>query len=189
MSRLHLLLLLAALLHAEGFAPHGARFASLAAFKPPLSPSSSSSASVSRIPSGLLSAAVYEAQIPDNLGAFVLVFLTLAGTSAYWWEVIIPQARTKLAISKSKGDVRALLDEIVEDDSNEDGDMSPEKKAVLRWFFTDWLNKKTPKPAAIPFLKKAKWNSGDNPILVAFGGIMACVIAASLAERASIVIR
>ena len=29
----------------------------------------------------------------------------------------------------------------------------------------------------------AKWNSGDNPVLVAFGSIMACVVAASIGER------
>jgi hypothetical protein len=41
-----------------------------------------------------------------------------------------------------------------------------------RWLFSDWLNdnKSTrggrKKEPAIPILKKAKWNSGDNPVVV-----------------------
>ncbi|KAJ1439128.1 hypothetical protein B484DRAFT_427824 [Ochromonadaceae sp. CCMP2298] len=65
-----------------------------------------------------------------------------------------------------------------------------------QWLFTDWVQKlptakgsrgstaRPPKSAALPFLKKAKWNSGDNPILVAFASIISCGAAASLAERA-----
>ncbi len=41
-----------------------------------------------------------------------------------------------------------------------------------RWLFADWLNKATNgkggrrKEPALPILKDAKWNSGDNPVLV-----------------------
>ena len=40
-----------------------------------------------------------------------------------------------------------------------------------RWLFTDWLNKPDKKGGrqkepALPILKQAKWNSGDNPVLV-----------------------
>ena len=40
-----------------------------------------------------------------------------------------------------------------------------------RWLFTDWLNKLDTKGGrqkepAFPILKEAKWNSGDNPVLV-----------------------
>ena len=40
-----------------------------------------------------------------------------------------------------------------------------------RWLFSDWLNKPTgkggrQKEPALPILKEAKWNSGDNPVLV-----------------------
>jgi hypothetical protein len=40
-----------------------------------------------------------------------------------------------------------------------------------RWLFTDWLNKLDKKGGrqkepALPILKQAKWNSGDNPVLV-----------------------
>ena len=39
-----------------------------------------------------------------------------------------------------------------------------------RWLFTDWLNKPDKKGGrqkepALPILKQAKWNSGDNPVL------------------------
>ena len=40
-----------------------------------------------------------------------------------------------------------------------------------RWLFSDWLNKPNTKGGrqkepALPILKDAKWNSGDNPVLV-----------------------
>ncbi len=41
-----------------------------------------------------------------------------------------------------------------------------------RWLFSDWLNRPTNgkegrrKEPALPILKDAKWNSGDNPVLV-----------------------
>ena len=40
-----------------------------------------------------------------------------------------------------------------------------------RWLFSDWLNKPSgkggrQKEPALPILKEAKWNSGDNPVLV-----------------------
>ena len=95
----------------------------------------------------------------------------------YWWQVIIPQQRTKLAISKNRGEVKEYLNDLKE--STEE-----EKRGFEKWLFSDWLNKSNkPKNAALPFLKKAKWNSGDNPILVAFAGIISFVIATSIAER------
>jgi len=40
-----------------------------------------------------------------------------------------------------------------------------------RWLFSDWLNKPSVKAGrqkepALPILREAKWNSGDNPVLV-----------------------
>ena len=42
-----------------------------------------------------------------------------------------------------------------------------------RWLFSDWLNKPSSsgeggrrKEPALPVLREAKWNSGDNPVLV-----------------------
>ena len=54
-----------------------------------------------------------------------------------------------------------------------------------RWLFSDWLNKsKQPKDPAIPFvLKKAKWNSGDNPVLVTSALLFVGVLIGSLTDR------
>ena len=64
-----------------------------------------------------------------------------------------------------------------------------------RWLFTDWLenNKSAGKPGrkkepALPILKSAKWNSGDNPVLVTFALMMVGVVIASITERAGGVI-
>merc|ERR1719231_226120 len=119
----------------------------------------------------------YEAQMtPEMMITFSTLTIILVGTAIFWWTTIIPQQRTKLAISKSRGEVKEYLEELKEDATNEDGGNRG---------FERWLNAKKGdvKPGALPFLKKAKWNSGDNPLLVAFGGIMSLVIAASFAER------
>eukprot|EP01036_Dinobryon_divergens_P033846 gene33846-43732_t len=123
---------------------------------------------------------------PEIVYSIAGVLSILAVTVYIWWTLVIPQQRSKLAISKKKGDVKQFLDSIDDDSNNEDNNDG--QKRMLRWVFTDWLRNRNidtrvSKDAALPFLKKAKWNSGDNPILVAFGAIMACVIAASLAER------
>ncbi len=122
---------------------------------------------------------VYEAEISSTaIAGLVSTSAFLAAAGYIWWTVVIPQKRTEVARSKRNGEISEYLDELRE--AGEDGD-----KGFERWLMTDWLEK-TPgskKSAALPFLKKAKWNSGDNPILVALGGIMALVIAASLAER------
>lgn len=54
-----------------------------------------------------------------------------------------------------------------------------------RWLFSDWLNKnKQPKDPAIPFvLKKAKWNSGDNPVLVTSALLFVGVLIGSITDR------
>mmetsp|Transcript_3744 Transcript_3744/g.4912 ORF Transcript_3744/g.4912 Transcript_3744/m.4912 type:complete len:223 (-) Transcript_3744:330-998(-) len=59
-----------------------------------------------------------------------------------------------------------------------------------RWLFTDWLenNKSEGKPGrkkepALPILKSAKWNSGDNPVVVTAAIMMVGVIIASVTER------
>ena len=124
----------------------------------------------------------YEAQItPEMMMSFSALTVILIGTAFFWWTTIIPQQRTKLAISKSRGEVKEYLKELKEDATDEDGG----NRGFERWLYSDWLNAKKGdvKPGALPFLKKAKWNSGDNPLLVAFGGIMSLVIAASFAER------
>jgi len=132
-------------------------------------------------------AASYEAQMaPESDASFVAVTGVLAVTAVYWWTVVIPQQRTKLAISKSRGEVKEYLDELRSDGVSSDGDDTTlsSTRGFERWLFTDWLRTdRQQKPGAIPFIKKVKWNSGDNPILVAFAGIASCVLAASAAER------
>lgn len=77
-------------------------------------------------------------------------------------------------------------------------------RAFERWLFTDWLqdNKSSSslssssgrkqqggrqKEPALPILKNAKWNSGDNPILVATALISLGVIFTSVTERIIVV--
>ncbi|KAL3775363.1 hypothetical protein ACHAW5_006505 [Stephanodiscus triporus] len=57
-----------------------------------------------------------------------------------------------------------------------------------RWLFADWLNKPykkggRQKEPALPILKQAKWNSGDNPVLVTAAIMMLGVVLASITER------
>ena len=109
----------------------------------------------------------------EQLLSFSLIAFSLIVVTNYWWNVVIPEKRKEVAISKNKGEIKEYLESIRDND----------EKNLEQWFFTDWLKKTNSKDAAIPFLKKAKWNSGDNPILVAFSGIFLLVIVASLTER------
>ena len=88
----------------------------------------------------------------------------------------------------------AVTDENVEEEKLSTVDSSTAKKmdnrAFERWLFTDWLvdNKSDrkagrQKEAALPILKDAKWNSGDNPILVATALISLGVLFTALTER------
>merc|ERR1719382_1795047 len=57
-----------------------------------------------------------------------------------------------------------------------------------RWLFSDWLNKSSAgggrrKEPALPILKEAKWNSGDNPVLVTALIMLVGVVVASVTER------
>jgi len=116
----------------------------------------------------------FEAQLPiEQLQSMGIVTFVLILVSMYWWNVVIPAKRTEVAKSKSRGEIKDYLEDIRADDD----------RGFERWFLSDWLNKSKNKPAAIPFLKKAKWNSGDNPVLVAFAGIFSLVLVASIAER------
>jgi hypothetical protein len=63
-------------------------------------------------------------------------------------------------------------------------------RSFERWLFTDWLqstNKSAPrtkKAPAVPLLPSAKWNSGDNPVLVTTAMMMVGIVVASITERA-----
>jgi hypothetical protein len=55
-----------------------------------------------------------------------------------------------------------------------------------RWLFADWLQySSTKKEAALPILKKAKWNSGDNPVLAATALILVGVTLTAIVEHIS----
>ena len=73
-----------------------------------------------------------------------------------------------------------------------DSTLNPERtnnRAFERWLFTDWLvqdqNRKSgrQKEPAIPILKSAKWNSGDNPVLAATALILSGVLLTAITER------
>lgn len=124
---------------------------------------------------------VFEAQIPmESIYGLVGTSLVLMVAGSVWWTQIIPQKRLELSKSKRQGQVSEMLDELRELEST-----GSDARQLERWFYTDWIQKVpgSDKPAALPFLKKAKWNSGDNPVLVAFAAIFSVVLAASLAER------
>ena len=169
----------------------------------------------------------------------------------YWvWEnQVVPVSRTKLAISKSRGEVKEYLDELkassasqqpstsaldvmnentmaqqsnntslprivdisVEsnkgaatiDDKYDNNSVptttssssmkstpSSDDRAFERWLFTDWLaDNKSEKKAgrqkepALPVLKNAKWNSGDNPVVVSALLMMIGIIISLFTER------
>lgn len=69
-----------------------------------------------------------------------------------------------------------------------------DSRTLERWLFTDWLqtsskmDKKTggrQKEPALPILKSAKWNSGDNPVLAASALILGGVLLTAVTERAA----
>ena len=127
-----------------------------------------------------------------------------------WAEQVVPVSRTKLAISKSRGEVKEYLDELkasdpalaesvleeMPDAASNSTDTVPvvakiqDDRGFERWLFTDWLqdNKSArqagrQKEPALPILKNAKWNSGDNPVLVATALLSLGVLFSAVTER------
>mmetsp|Transcript_27255 Transcript_27255/g.31106 ORF Transcript_27255/g.31106 Transcript_27255/m.31106 type:complete len:170 (-) Transcript_27255:130-639(-) len=122
-------------------------------------------------------ATTFEPILPDTTTLIGFGLLTVLCIIAWnvWSNQVVPVSRAKLAISKSKGEVKEYLDEL-----KEEGD----SRGIESWLFTDWLqDNKSEKQPAIPFLKKAKWNSGDNPVVVTAGIMMLGIIIASATER------
>jgi hypothetical protein len=94
-----------------------------------------------------------------------------------WSEQVVPVSRTKLALSKKNGQVREYLNDLQE---------KREEKPLETWLFNDWLqarNSSSKKEPALPILKNAKWNSGDNPVVVTSAMIMVGVLVAAITER------
>jgi hypothetical protein len=111
---------------------------------------------------------------PEVVYRELAVVAASAAAAGWWWTVTVPDKRLELSKSKSEGgEVREYLEDLRDD----------ETRAVEKWLLADWLAGKTKKPAALPFLKKAKFNSGDNPILAASGLIGAAVITTAIVEQ------
>ena len=141
------------------------------------------------VPAFLLSAAsdlepprVFEPILPDTptLVGFGSIALLSAVAVWVWANQVVPVSRTNLALSKRDGPVREYLDEL---DSTED-------RGFEQWLFTGWLVKPASsgkggrkKEAALPILKSAKWNSGDNPVLAASALILLGVTLSAVLER------
>jgi hypothetical protein len=104
----------------------------------------------------------------------VVALCVIAAT--VWSSSVVPISRTKLAMSKNRGQVKEYLEDLRESDD----------RSFEQWLFTDWLrSNKSAKLPALPFLKKAKWNSGDNPVVVTSAIMMFGIIVASITERIS----
>ena len=145
-------------------------------------------------------AQTFEAVLPDTslLIGMGSVFLLCVVAAMVWANEVVPVSRTKLAISKSRGEVREYLDGLEQQPAETINGETTETELVQsddgrgfeRWLFADWLNKPTSKGGrqkepALPILKDAKWNSGDNPVLVTAGIMMIGVVIASITERIS----
>uniref|UniRef100_A0A0G4FKJ7 Uncharacterized protein n=1 Tax=Chromera velia CCMP2878 TaxID=1169474 RepID=A0A0G4FKJ7_9ALVE len=124
------------------------------------------------------------AATPEGDPAVLLMLAVTSVLSVVAWRIwdqeIVPQKRAELARSKRDGEVRSYLDQL---ETAEGGERS-----VERWFFSDWLSRdkgdeKKKKPAAVPFLKKAKWNSGDNPLVVTTGVTLLTIAVSTLAKE------
>ena len=168
-------------------------------------------ASATTLPSGETFEAILPDS--SMLIAFGCIVALSALAAWVWANQVVPVSRTNLALSKKKGPVKDYLDELREaeklasidatanvttfmsndDDAaaNAESNSSPtqDTRALERWLFTDWLRKDDKskpgrqKEPALPVLKNAKWNSGDNPVLVAAALIMGGVLFTAVTER------
>eukprot|EP00529_Nitzschia_sp_RCC80_P030867 CAMPEP_0113457954 /NCGR_PEP_ID=MMETSP0014_2-20120614/9672_1 /TAXON_ID=2857 /ORGANISM="Nitzschia sp." /LENGTH=298 /DNA_ID=CAMNT_0000349461 /DNA_START=71 /DNA_END=967 /DNA_ORIENTATION=- /assembly_acc=CAM_ASM_000159 len=176
----------------------------------------------------------YDAVMPskETLVGMGFIVVLCAVAAWVWSEQVVPVSRTKLALSKKDGEVKAYLDELkasssssstsTSDSNNtvqqseatlvktntvvEENDTSrptptptPTTKKVAndrafeRWLFNDWLeNNKSAagrggrkKEPALPILKSAKWNSGDNPVVVAAALMIIGLVLTAVVEQGS----
>lgn len=149
----------------------------------------------------------FDAVAPDTsiLVGFGLVLVLSVIASFVWAQEVVPISRTKLALSKRDGEVKEYLDELKQgyyNSTNVDSSSDLVDKDRIqvrpnvgdgrdleRWLFTDWLNNNKSrgrgrqKEPALPILKNAKWNSGDNPVLVTAGLMMIGILLAAVTER------
>lgn len=105
---------------------------------------------------------------PNILLSQIAVIGVSGAAAAVWWYVLVPSERTNLARSKRTGPLNDYLEDLREEDARSNSSLFTGQKKVERWLLSDWLSPDTTrKAAALPFLPKAKFNSGDNPILAA----------------------
>jgi len=146
------------------------------------------------------------------LAGFGIIVILSVAAAWVWANQVVPVSRTKLAISKKSGAVRDYLDGLKQDEeqeakvvaanatsdsfsatTNDAGTTgisgSGDGRDFERWLVADWLRKDSTRKAgrqkepAIPVLRDAKWNSGDNPVLAASALIGLGVVATAVAER------
>lgn len=118
---------------------------------------------------------------PALIGMTSVIALCVVA-AVVWSESVVPVSRTKLALSKKNGQVKEYLDDLQE---------NGEEKPLETWLFTDWLQARSSsnstnsrkKEPALPILKKAKWNSGDNPVVVTSAMLMVGILVAAITER------
>ena len=156
----------------------------------------------------LPSGQIFAPALPDTatLVGFGSVVLLSALATFVWANQVVPVARTNLARSKQRGPVRDYLDELQElkeavvaaqhnNNNNATATTTPSRddRVFELWLFADWLLQHPAerrrvgrqKEPALPILKSAKWNSGDNPVLAASALIVMAVFASSVVERAT----
>jgi hypothetical protein len=146
------------------------------------------------VESSVAAATTFEPILPDTSAilGFVGIILVSAVAGWVWANQVVPVSRTNLAISKRTGPVKDYLDELREVGANatvsNTTDSTVSNRKFEQWLFTDWLEKPASKGGrqkepALPFLKKAKWNSGDNPVVAATALIGLGVLFTSVTER------
>jgi hypothetical protein len=160
--------------------------------------------------SSATTAPTFEPIVPD-LSGFVVIVIFCVAVAWVWAYQVVPVARTNLAISKRSGPVADYLEELLQvstpsgnttsdtpmemlENTHPNGTVTESKnltsrtRAFERWLFSDWLDKPKRKSGrqkdpALPILKNAKWNSGDNPVLAATALILLGVVCTSITER------
>jgi len=125
---------------------------------------------------------------PALIGQQLVVMGVSAGAAFYWWTVTVPEKRLEVSKSKKSGEIRDLLDDLSVADEKADGSAVKGDKCLERWLLSDWLDPTKRKEPALPFLPRDKFNSGDNPIIVATALILAFGIANALGERIATVL-
>jgi len=133
----------------------------------------------------------------------LLCLFVIAAPFSYWWFITVPEARLALSKDKRLGETGEYLADLA---------TSSDPRPVERWFFSKWLRKAPKKrepepltiaeaplaaaeaesanvtlqqlfePASLKGNATPKFFSGDNPIVVTTGALMALGILASLAR-------